>query len=270
MGRRQLSTRNGGSADRRDRKPPPGGKRRLIDAAVRLGAPARGITALGLRQLAREARLNPNTYYRHFKSLDELGLAIIDELAEPLRRSLRDARRMGAVVDQPARPLAVIVRSTYRFFDFVEEHPGALLISVRELHGASPVLRRALARMLEDFSADLVEDIQELELLPAVDQRTLAELATFIIRQLFFWSLDYLEAPTRRSDTRERAVRYIYAVSLGAAMLQPAATTSPAGARRSSPRPPRRRARTAVGSETDAVLAVTRNLPPPGGRPRRR
>ena len=48
-----------------------GGKLKLIQAALRLITETRSLTSLGLRELAREAGLNPNTFYRHFKSLDE-------------------------------------------------------------------------------------------------------------------------------------------------------------------------------------------------------
>ena len=48
------------------------GKRKLIEAALRLTAGGRSFASLGLRELAREAELNPNTFYRHFDTLDRL------------------------------------------------------------------------------------------------------------------------------------------------------------------------------------------------------
>ena len=47
-----------------------GGKLKLIQAALRLITQSRSLTSLGLRELAREAGLNPNTFYRHFKNPD--------------------------------------------------------------------------------------------------------------------------------------------------------------------------------------------------------
>jgi AcrR family transcriptional regulator len=202
---------------------PIGGRRRLLDAAIRLGARARGTTALGLRELAREAGLNPNTFYRHFESLDDLGLAVIAEVAEPLRASLRDSRRRAAAraTGGPvARARAVNQESVAHFFAVVEQHPQAFMVAVRELHGASPVLRRALQRHLEQFTADMAEDIHALALLPAVDEAAVAELSSFVIQQLFFWSLDYLEHPTRRAELRGRAERLIEVVFLGATARQ--------------------------------------------------
>jgi AcrR family transcriptional regulator len=194
-----------------------GGRQRLIDAAMRLGARTRSATALGLRELAREARLNPNTFYRHFDSLDDLGLALIEQVARPLRASIRQVRRdAGARGSGFARTLAVNHESTNHFFDHVERHPHAFPMAVRELHGASPVLRRALARVLAEFTADMAEDIEKLELLPGLPEATVRELSSFVIQQLFFWSLDYLEHAGRRRDIRARAERLIRVVFLGA------------------------------------------------------
>lgn len=200
-----------------------GGRRRLLDAAIRLGARARSTTALGLRELAREAGLNPNTFYRHFDSLDDLGLAVIAEVAGPLRASLRESRRGAAVRTRggpAARARAVNHESVDHFFQVVERHPQSFMVAVRELHGASPVLRRALQKQLAGFAADMAADIRALELLPGLDEAAVAELSDVVIQQLFFCSLDYLEHPTRRGEIRARAERLIEVVFLGAMARQ--------------------------------------------------
>jgi len=194
-----------------------GGRRRLLDAALRLGARTRSATALGLRELAREAGLNPNTFYRHFDSLDDLGLAVVDEVAAPLRASLREVRRQAAGQGRGfARTVEVNHRSVGHFFDHVEAHPQAFLLAVRELHGASPVLRRALERQLAAFTDDMAADIRDLDLLPGVPGPVVAELSSFVIQQLFFWSLDHVEHPDERRAIRARAERLIRVVFLGA------------------------------------------------------
>ena len=52
------------------------GKRQLMAAALRLSSTSRSLSNLGLRELAREAGLNPNTFYRHFRDVDDLGMEI--------------------------------------------------------------------------------------------------------------------------------------------------------------------------------------------------
>ncbi|MDF5872783.1 TetR family transcriptional regulator [Pseudomonas aeruginosa] len=57
------------------------GKRALLEAALRLGSSSRSLGAIGLRELAREAGLNPNTFYRHFRDIDDLGLTMIRDIS---------------------------------------------------------------------------------------------------------------------------------------------------------------------------------------------
>ena len=61
------------------------GKRLLMEAAMRLASSRRSLSSIGLRELAREAGLNPNTFYRHFADVDDLGLAIIRDIATQLQ-----------------------------------------------------------------------------------------------------------------------------------------------------------------------------------------
>ena len=74
----------------------PPGKRKLIEAALRLTAGGRGFASLGLRELAREAGLNPNTFYRHFDTLDELAREAVESVSRRLRPMLRRERWLAA------------------------------------------------------------------------------------------------------------------------------------------------------------------------------
>ncbi|MGS8176830.1 TetR family transcriptional regulator [Pseudomonas aeruginosa] len=70
------------------------GKRALLEAALRLGSSSRSLGAIGLRELAREAGLNPNTFYRHFRDIDDLGLTMIRDISTQLAPERR-RRRSG-------------------------------------------------------------------------------------------------------------------------------------------------------------------------------
>ena len=66
----------------------------LLQAALSLMGEGRSFTSLGIREIAREAGMVPNAFYRHFRNTDELGLALVEEGASPL----------GACCGRPARP----------------------------------------------------------------------------------------------------------------------------------------------------------------------
>ncbi|HKP62731.1 MAG TPA: TetR family transcriptional regulator [Polyangiales bacterium] len=59
----------------------------LLRAALALSA-AHGFASLGLREVAREAGIAPTSFYRHFADMEELGAALIAELAGPVLRGL--------------------------------------------------------------------------------------------------------------------------------------------------------------------------------------
>ena len=107
------------------------GKRRLIDAALRLAAQGSSLSSLGLRELGREAGLNHNTFYRHFSTPAELGAAAAHEVARDVMAAMKDIRRNAA------RHADATVGAAEYFFDFVLQHPQLFIVSVRELHSAS-------------------------------------------------------------------------------------------------------------------------------------
>jgi AcrR family transcriptional regulator len=67
----------------------------LLQAALDLMGEGRSFTSLGIREIAREAGMVPNAFYRHFRNTDELGLALVEEVGITLRRLLREARQAG-------------------------------------------------------------------------------------------------------------------------------------------------------------------------------
>ncbi|HVL01767.1 MAG TPA: TetR family transcriptional regulator [Dongiaceae bacterium] len=212
------------------------GKRLLMDAALKLTAQTRSISALGLRELAREAGLNPNTFYRHFKDLDELGLSIIEEMSAQLRQPLRDLRRRAAESVAPPElsnigwednPILNMQKATLAtqetvklFFDYVAQNPNAFILGVRELHGASPLLRQALRQVMADFANDMADDIKQLRLLPMLDDATLHEVASAISREMFQLSMDYIEQPEQRAAISAQAEALVVMLFTGAAVLK--------------------------------------------------
>lgn len=207
--------------------PPANGRQRLIDAALRLAASTRSLPALGLREVARQAGLNPNTFYRHFRDFDDLGLAVIEQLAGTLRRDLRERRRLAAsgetTLVRPEDPAGAL-REAHRIvdesvglvLDFVSLHRDAYVVAIRELHGASPVLRAALRRMLDHLADDMAEDVARLLPVPGLDPSTAREVSRLTIRQMTFFAMDDLERPERRAETRREATRSILLLFWGA------------------------------------------------------
>lgn len=208
------------------------GKRSLLDAALRLMARTHSLSSLGLRELAREAGLNPNTFYRHFGSIEELGLLLIGQIGTQLRTPLRHLRREAAqrtlqlecseqlLGADLSRGRLVCHETVQLFFDFVARNPDSFIVGMRELHGASPVLRQALRDLLADFAQDMAEDIAEFRLVPGVDEETLLRMASLITRHLFVMAQEYLERPERQDAVSAEAEEMIITLLAGALALR--------------------------------------------------
>jgi TetR/AcrR family transcriptional regulator, fatty acid biosynthesis regulator len=204
-----------------------GGRQRLMDAALELAATTRSLASLGLREVARQAGLNPNTFYRHFRDFDELGVAMLDELGVHLRRGLRERRMQAAgeglrVVDfsKPIEGLqeaqAIARESVALVLEFVTEHRAAYTVGVREMHGSSPAIRKAMRNLLDGIALDMTEDLMGVLRFPGVTQDEMLEIANVVVRQMVFFSMDYLENEPRRPQILREAERFILLLFWGA------------------------------------------------------
>ena len=63
----------------------------LLQAALLL-LKDKSFSGLSLREVSREAGVVPTAFYRHFASMEELGLALVDESFRTLRQMIRSAR----------------------------------------------------------------------------------------------------------------------------------------------------------------------------------
>lgn len=203
------------------------GRDRLMGAALQLASTTRSLGSLGLREVARHAGLNPNTFYRHFKTFDELGLAVIEKLGSELRAGLRERRIRPAMRgvrlsdfhrsgESLQRAQEIVTESVGLVLDFVTEHREAYVVGIRELHGSSPVIRQAMQKLLDDFAADMAEDVLDVLELPLLDHATVLEISRLVIRQMTFFSMDYLEQPDQREAVRRQAERFILLLFWGA------------------------------------------------------
>ena len=194
----------------------PAGKRKLIEAALRLTAGGRSFASLGLRELAREAGLNPNTFYRHFDALDELAREAVESVSRRLRPMLRRERWLAAHDE----PHSVPRRACVAFFAFALENRETFLSALAEYHGPSPALREAVRANLHEVSAEMADDVVQLALMPALARETVDEVCTQIVLQLFHLSAEYLDADAvRRVALIDYAERFIVRLLAGAALL---------------------------------------------------
>jgi AcrR family transcriptional regulator len=130
-------------------------RRAILDAALALSGEGT-LAALSLRAVAKEVGIVPTAFYRHFESIDALGLALVDESFVSLRAMLRDVRRNGPaledIIDSSLRVLVEHVHAQREHFRFI----------ARERAAGPLVVREAIAHAIEVFERELALDLARL------------------------------------------------------------------------------------------------------------
>lgn len=127
-------------------------RRAIIAAALKLLADT-SFSALSLRLVTREAGIVPAAFYRHFDSMDALGLVLIDESFRSLRETLRAARTgridPNRVIDSTVETLSASVTQQREHWRFI----------ARERSSGVPALRYAIRTEIRLITSELATDL---------------------------------------------------------------------------------------------------------------
>ncbi|WP_277498408.1 MULTISPECIES: TetR family transcriptional regulator [unclassified Nocardioides] len=171
----------------------------ILDAALGLSATG-GLSALSLRQVAKEVGIVPTAFYRHFSSIEELGLALVDDAFVSLRAMLRDVRSPDPtfrdIIDSSVRVLTEHVRAQHEHFSFI----------ARERFAGPPAVRAAIRHEIELCERELATDLARLPGTDAWSGDDLTVLANLIVNAVVATAEDLLVAAGRRST--EEAVAH--------------------------------------------------------------
>lgn len=170
------------------------GKRLLMEAATRLAARQSSAQGVSLRELAREAGLNHNTFYRHFDSLDDMLGDIVDTFSQQLREGLRQARQGAPSVD------AITHNVVGWLLDFALLHRDVFIVAMRERFGPPGPLRHAVHTMLQQLQDDMLLELNARQALPPLPEATLRPVLRIIIDQVFTMCFEHIEAPQERAQ----------------------------------------------------------------------
>ncbi|EOR09246.1 MULTISPECIES: HTH-type transcriptional repressor FabR [Acinetobacter] len=186
-------------------------KEELFQATLNLIGPQKSIASLSLREIAREAGIAPNSFYRHFKDIDELAIALIDQSGLVLRRIIREARL------QASKQQSIIRSSVEVFIQQLNTDEGNLSLLLREGYTGSTSYKAAVDRQLNFFQQELQEDLIRLERLNN-SKLSHADLAAKAITQLVFnMGAKVLDLPTeQRTEVAEQTMVMIRMILEGA------------------------------------------------------
>ncbi|HWV09694.1 MULTISPECIES: TetR family transcriptional regulator [unclassified Pseudomonas] len=163
----------------------------LMDAARSLMDSGRGFGSLSLREVARSAGIVPTGFYRHFQDMDQLGLALVAEVGETFRGTIRVVRHnefeLGGIIDASVRI----------FIEAVAANRSQFLFLAREQYGGSQPVRQALATLREGITADLVADLALMPKLQHLPPQAQAVIADLVVKTVFATLPELIDPPAQ-------------------------------------------------------------------------
>lgn len=170
-------------------------RRALLDAALEQMDTGFGFDSLSLRRVTRCAGIAPAAFYRHFESMDELGLALMEESVATLHRMLSDVR-----ADRP-EPEHLIARSVEILVAHVCEHRRHFAFMAHARASGNTVLRHAIRSETKLFASELATDLSRFPTLRDWATTDLQMLASLFVDTMLSTIDSVLEASRRGAPT---------------------------------------------------------------------
>lgn len=161
----------------------------LLDAARQLMASGRGFGNISLREVTKAAGIVPTGFYRHFADMDQLGLALVSEVGQTFRETIR-------LVRQNEFELGGLTEASVRIFlEGVTANRAQFLFLAREQYGGSRAVRQALGNLRDAISSDLAADMALMPRWQHLDSEALAVLADLVVKSVFATLPELIDPP---------------------------------------------------------------------------
>jgi AcrR family transcriptional regulator len=205
-GSTRESSRDTGSREERKEAT----RRAIIAAALKL-LEERSFGGISLREVTREAGIVPGAFYRHFESMEALGLVLIDESFHSLRDMLRGAR--AGKLD----PSRVIESSVEILVASVDEEREHWLFIGRERNSGIAVLRYAIRTEIRLITSELATDLARFPGLNSWSTEDLNILASLFVNAMISIAeaIEDAQNPTALAEIKRIAIKQLRMISVG-------------------------------------------------------
>ncbi|MGW7103615.1 TetR family transcriptional regulator [Streptomyces sp. NPDC054838] len=200
-------------------------RRALLDAALAL-LEEQSLGSLGLREVARAAGVAPTAFYRHFRDIEELGIALVDEALENLHATVRSTL---AASGDPEQRIATAVELMAAL---VRAYPAHIRFIVRERHGGVRRVREAVTDQLDAFAGEVAESLGSDPLGAGWSRDDLLMLARLYVDHMVMTASAFLAAAMddgERDAVTRTALRQLRLIHAGRVHWAPAGDAAPAG-----------------------------------------
>ncbi len=185
-------------------------RRAIIAAALKL-LDERSFGGLSLREVTREAGIVPAAFYRHFESMDALGLVLIDESFRSLRDMLRGTRAgmldPNRVIESTVDILAASVSEQREHWRFIG----------RERNSGVSVLRYAIRTEIRLITSELATDLARFPQLNTWTTEDLNILASLFVNSMIIIAEAIEDAPDAAAldEIKRTAVKQLRMITVG-------------------------------------------------------
>lgn len=184
----------------------------LLDTTIEL-VDDRSFGSLSLREVSRGAGIVPTAFYRHFASMEDLGVTLVEDSMRVLRRALREGRRDVAKSGMPSTRESLDI-----LFRHVRSDEAKFRFLIREQHGGVTEVRRAINTELRLFSRELAIDLARIPALVRWEADDLETAADLIVTIMMTAVADLLDGDGRSGAADQlirRAEKQLVMVILG-------------------------------------------------------
>jgi AcrR family transcriptional regulator len=189
-----------------------GTRRAIIAAALKL-LDERSFSGLSMREITRSVGIVPAAFYRHFESMEALGLALIDESFRALREMLREAR-VGRL-----DPIRVIESSVDILVASVDQQREHWRFIVRERSSGLSVLRYAIRTEIRLLTSELATDLARFPGLTAWSTEDLTVLAGLFVNSMIVTAeaIEDTQSPGALAEIQRTAIKQLRMIAIGIA-----------------------------------------------------
>ena len=179
---------------------------------MRLLGPNRSVSTLGLREVARAAGIAPNSFYRHFRDIDELAVALIEQAGGALRTMVREARMRA----NESGNSSAVASSVATFMEQLNSGENYLHLLLREGNAGSTAFKQAIERQLQYFEDELSVDLVRLSNQAGNPIHHPALVSKGITRLIFAMGASAMDqAPEQQAETAKQMIVIIRMMIVG-------------------------------------------------------
>ena len=189
-------------------------RQEILDRALEL-AEDRTFASLSLREIARAANVVPTALYRHFPSLEQIGLNLVDDGVRALRPMLREARRTEGSIDKSVDVLFTHVRENRTLFRFLH----------RERFSGSGQVQRSIEMEMRLIASELTIDLSRNKYLQDWRSEDLDMAANLIVTAVLDSIMSFINAeqlgPRAEDEVVNRIKRQLRLILAGMGAWKP-------------------------------------------------